>query len=178
MHMLGVPLVFIGMVLILNAIWLQGKVETRDVGVFNVLVGAIAILSSMLFGFKDGSVALSGGVTLFALTYLWVGINAIRGAEDQRALGYYCLLVAIVTLPFAYRAFVDGTPGWTFEWLSYGALWFLFYVVLTLGNTKVMGITIALTYFVGIEVLFTGWLYLYDFNLPVAQALGLAAAGG
>src|SRR5688500_3339769 len=142
-HILGVSLLFIGKILIVNAIWLQGKVETKDVGVFNLIVGTLAALISISFGLPVGlqaepNIPLMGGGLLFAITYLWVGINAVRGATDQRALGYYCLLVAIVTIPYAIKAFLggpgpdDGDIGWTVEWVTYGILWFLFYMVLTL----------------------------------------------
>ena len=94
-HFLGVPLLFIGFILVVNAIWLQGKVDTKDVGIFNLLVGILATIGALYFGLVQENFPLSAGGLLFAMTYLWVGINAIRGAEDQRALGYYCLLVAI-----------------------------------------------------------------------------------
>jgi putative amide transporter protein len=163
-HILGVSLLFIGKVLILNAIWLQGKVETKDVGVFNLIVGALAMFVSASFGLQaEPNIPLMAGGSLFAFTYLWVGINAVRGATDQRALGYYCLLVAIVTIPYAIKAFLGGDIGWTVEWVTYGILWFLFFMVLTLGNQSVMGLTVFMTYLVGIEVWITGWLYLYGY---------------
>lgn len=160
-HFLGVLMLFIGMILIVNAMWLQGKVETTDVGWFNLLVGILAAIGVLYFGLVAKNIPLSAGVMLFSMTYLWVGINALRGATDQRALGSYCLLVAITTIPFAIKAFLGGDLGWTFEWISYGILWFLFYLVLAKGNTKVMGLTVFMTYFVGIEVAITGWAYLY-----------------
>ena len=163
-HFLGVLMLFIGFILIVNAIWLQGKVDTKDVGWFNLLVGILAAIGVLYFGLvQPANIPLSAGVMLFSMTYLWVGINALRGAEDQRALGYYCLLVAITTIPFAIKAFQGGDLGWTFEWVSYGILWYLFYQVLAAGNTRVMGLTVAITYFVGAEVAITGWMYLYGY---------------
>jgi len=82
-HYLGVPLVFIGMVLILNAAWLQGKVDTRDVGIFNLLVGILGAMSALYFGWAQSNFSLAAGAMLFAMTYLWVGINAVRGATDH-----------------------------------------------------------------------------------------------
>ncbi|SCX23826.1 AmiS/UreI family transporter [Nitrosomonas eutropha] len=160
---LGVPLLFIGFILIVNAIWLQGKVDTKDVGIFNLLVGILATIGALYFGLVQNNFPLSAGGLLFAMTYLWVGVNAVRGAEDQRALGYYCLLVAFTTVSYAIKAFMDGDLGWTFEWITYGILWYLFYQIMTKGNTKLMGMTIAMTYFVGIEVAITGWIYLYGY---------------
>jgi len=162
-HFVAVPLLFIGFILIVNAFWLQGKVETKDVGVFNVIVGVIGFIAALFFGIVQNDIPSSASGLLFAITYLWIGINALRGAEDQRALGYYCVLVAITTIPFAYKAFVGGDLGWGFEWVTFGILWYLFYLVLTKGNTKVMPITIFLTFFVGIEVAITGWMYIYGY---------------
>ena len=162
--LLGVSLLFIGKILILNAIWLQGKVDTRDVGIFNLIVGTLAMFVATSFGIQaEPNIPGMAGGLLFAFTYLWVGINAVRGATDQRALGYYCLLVAIVTIPYAVQAYIGGDIGWTVEWITYGILWFLFFMVLTLGNQSVMGFTIFMTYLVGIEVWVTGWLYLYGY---------------
>lgn len=162
-HYLGVPLLFIGKILIINAIWLQGKVDTKDVGIFNLIVGVMAILAAAYFGVGQNNFPLSAGVSLFGITYLWVGLNAVRGATDQRALGYYCLLVAIITIPYAIKAYMGGDIGFTVEWATYGILWFLFFMVLALGNQAVMGLTIFMTYLVGIEVWVTGWLYLYGY---------------
>jgi putative amide transporter protein len=159
---LGVDMLFIGMILIVNALWLQGKVETKDVGYFNLFVGILATISVLYFGLVQNSIPLAAGGMLFAMTYLWVGVNAIRGATDQRALGYYCLLVAIVTIPYMSKAFQGGDLGWAFSWASYGILWYMFYQLLTKGNA-LGGLTTAMTYFVGIEVAITGWLYLYGY---------------
>jgi len=162
-HILGVPLLFIGFILIVNAIWLQGKVDTKDVGVFNLIVGLLAFISALFYGFVQENYPLSAGGMLFAITYIWIGINALRGAEDQRALGYYCGLVSLTTIPYAYHAFAGGDLGWTFEWITFGILWFLFYLLLAKQNTKIMAVTIFSTFFVGIEVAVTGWAYLYGY---------------
>jgi hypothetical protein len=162
-HILGVPLLFIGFLLIINAMWLQEKVESKDVGVFNLIVGVLAFVAALYYGFAQENYPLAAGGMLFAVTYLWIGVNVFMGATDQRALGTYCLLVAITTIPYAIKAFSGGDAGWAFEWVTYGILWYLFYLVLAKGNTKVMPITILSTYFVGIEVAVTGWLYLYGY---------------
>lgn len=162
-HFLGVPLLFIGMVLIVNAAWLRGNVETKDVGVMNLLVGILGSMAALYFGWNQNNFPLSAGAMLFAVTYLWVGINAIRGAQDQRALGLYCLLVAFITIPYAIKAFKGGDIGWAFEWVTYGILWYLFYQLLAKNNSRVTGVTAGMTYLVGVEVLVTGWVYLYGY---------------
>ncbi|KAF3999534.1 AmiS/UreI family transporter [Glaciimonas immobilis] len=160
---LGVPLMFIGIAVTLNAAWLGQKVDTRDVGIYNLLAGTLGAIGSVYFAWAHSNIPLSAAVMLFAMTFIWVGINAIRGAVDQRALGLYCLLVAIITIPFAIQAYRGGDLGWAFEWVTYGILWYLFYQLMGRANTRSMGLTIAVTYFVGIEVLITGWVYLYGY---------------
>lgn len=167
-HIIGVSLLFVGMLLIVNARLLQGKVDVKDAGVFNLIVGSLATLISLSFGFPISSdaqpnIPLMAGGLLVAFTYLWVGINAVRGAEDQRALGYYCLLVAILTIPYSVHAYMGGDIGWTVGWIGYGVLWFLFFMVLAMGNHQLMGFTIFMTYLIGIQVWVTGWLYLYGY---------------
>lgn len=160
---LGVSLLFIGFILIINALWLQGNVDTKDVGIFNLIVGILATVAALYFGLAQGNFPLSAGGLLFAFTYLWVGINAIRGATDQRALGYYCLLVSFTTIPFATKAYLAGDLGWAFEWVTYGILWFLFFLLLAKGYERITKVTIAATYAVGIQVAVTGWMYLYGY---------------
>lgn len=162
-NFLGVNLLFIGMVLIVNALWLQGKVETKDAGVFNLIVGLLTTLTALYFGLVEKAIPLAAGGMLFAITYLWVGINAIRGATDQRALGYYCLLVAITTVPYAVKAFQGGDLGWAFEWATYGVLWFLFYLLFAKGRSEFSGVTVSLTFLIGAMVAVTGWAYLYGY---------------
>ena len=162
-NFLGVPLVFLGMALLVNATWLRGKVETRDVGIFNLLAGILAFMASIYFAWAQSNFALSCGLMLFSITFLWVGLNAVRGAVDQRALGTYCLLVALITIPYAIKAYQGGDFGWTVEWITFGALWYVFFELLGKQNVRVTGVTVALTYFVGLEVVVTGWAYLYGY---------------
>jgi hypothetical protein len=156
--MLGFALLFIGFVLIVNALWLEGKVDTKDVGIMNLIVGFIAVANVLWTFIHDGGDGSAG--MLFGFTYLWVGWNALRGAADQRALGYYCLLVAITTVPYAFLAFKGGSPMWAFEWVTYGILWYMFYVLLAVPNNTIIKPCTAMTYFVGIEVAITGYMYI------------------
>jgi hypothetical protein len=99
---------------------------------------------------------------LFGVTYVWVGINAVRGATDQKALGFYCLLVAILTLPFAYKTFLSGDMFFTIEWMAFGITWFLFYKLLYAGSNVVKPL-VLMVYLVGFGASFTGWSMLYGY---------------
>ncbi|MBS4729979.1 hypothetical protein MSM1_17070 [Mycobacterium sp. SM1] len=154
---------FIGMILIVNAAWLRGKADAYDAGIFNLFVGVLATGTALYFGLVEHNYPLAAGGVLFGVTYLWTGWNAVRGATDQRALGIYCALVAFVTVPYAIKALLGGDLGWAFEWISYGTLWYLFYQLHAVKPPWILKPTIAMTYFVGIEVAITGWLYLYGY---------------
>jgi hypothetical protein len=156
--MLPTAFLFIGFILILVALWLQGKADAKDVGFMSLIVGLLGtgyVVETALKG--NGGGAMAG--MLFAFTYLWLAYNALRGATDQRGFGYYCLLVAIVTVPEAVLAFKGGSPLWAFEWVTYGILWYMFYVLLAVPNNTILKPCTAMTYFVGIEVAITGFLY-------------------
>lgn len=162
MAFIGVVLLMIGMLLLVNAAWLQGKVETRDVGVFNLVVGVIGVFYSGYLALVEANAPLSAAFFLFAMTYVWVGINALRGATDQKALGFYCLLVAILTLPFALKTFQSGDVVFGIEWVAFGITWFLFYKLLYSGSNVVKPL-IMMVYLVGSAAAFTGWSMLYGY---------------
>lgn len=160
---LGVNYLFIGMILVVNGAWLRGKTDSYDAGIFNLFVGVLATATAIYFGLVEHNYPIAAGGMLFGLTYLWTGWNALRGTTDQRALGIYCQLVAFVTIPYAVKALLGRDLGWTFEWISYGTLWYMFYQLHTVRRPWILKPTIAMTYFVGIEVATTGWLYLYGY---------------
>jgi uncharacterized membrane protein len=162
MAFIGVVLLLIGMLLVVNAAWLQGKVETRDVGVFNLMVGLITVAYSAHLGLQEGNAHLSAAFMMFGVTYVWVGINALRGASDQKALGFYCLLVAVMTLPFTVKTFQAGDIVFTAEWVAFGITWFLFYKLLYAGNNVVKPL-VMMVYLVGFGAGFTGWSMLYGY---------------
>ena len=162
MAFIGVVMLMIGMLLLTNAAWLQGKVETKDVGVFNLIVGIITVFYSGYLGLAEGNAHLSAAFILFGMTYVWVGINALRGATDQKALGFYCLFVAILTLPFAFKTYQSGDIVFTIEWLAYGFTWYLFYKLLFAGG-NVLKALVPMVYLVGFAAGFTGWSMVYGY---------------
>jgi hypothetical protein len=162
MSITGIPLLFIGLVLILNAIALQGKVRARDAGLVSLCAGGLTLLAALYLS-AAAQVVPATALLLVGCTCIWSGLNALKDVEDQRAFGYFCLLGAVLSLPCAGQAYLrDADVGWTAAWVSFGFLWFLSYLVRVAGNTRLRGLTIASNYLVGIETLALGWLYLYN----------------
>lgn len=166
--MIAVMLLYVGAVLLLNGVWILGSavarearpaveggpepgtaraaylvLSSREVGVFNLLVGALGFVLA-LFAFARvgpaaiGALELEFGafVLLFAFTYLYVGINQFLNT-DGRALGWYCLFVAITAVPTAVITLLTSQghawPLWLgADWAAWAVVWFLFWVLLAL----------------------------------------------
>lgn len=153
----GVALLFIGANVFLNALWLQDKVDTKDVGIINLIAAFMGISGSFYAALAQDNFVFSAAFLFFAFTFLWVGVNALRGQEDQRAVGWYSLLVAIFAIPYALINLQAGLYGWVVSWIIYGILWFLFWVLLGLQKPGALKPTIAFAYITGVLVMVTGF---------------------
>ena len=134
--MLGIALLFIGAVLVVNGVGLTGRIEPRENAVFNFLVGILALFISLLGLVRSvdnaGYLSTAAGL-LFAFTYLYLAVVQWKGMNGK-GLGWYCLFVAINTLPMAWLA-VNQDIRSTVMWLAWGALWFLFFLAMALKKT-------------------------------------------
>ncbi|MEO6918913.1 MAG: AmiS/UreI family transporter [Collimonas sp.] len=134
--MLGIALLFIGAVLVVNGVGLTGRIEARENAVFNFLVGSLALAISFIGLVRStdnaGYLSVAAGL-LFAFTYLYLAVVQWKDMSG-RGLGWYCLFVAINTLPMAWLAVAQDMRS-TMMWLTWGALWFLFFLALALQKT-------------------------------------------
>lgn len=157
----GVSLLFVGMVLTINGLFLLGKLDRREKSFANLFVGLISFLVATKLIFSATSTALSiqgGALTyLFSFTYLWIAYNGFTGVSEEKGLGWYCLLVAFTAVPVTIDCFYQPYSLWnTILYVSWGAwalLWFSYFLNLVYGkiNTRSLGwFTIA----VGV---FTAW---------------------
>jgi len=143
MGMLGCTLVYVGFVLFLNALWLFKKLEAKNVAPMNIFVGILIFAGVMrtvvLQGQEITPYFNAMQSLLFAFTYLWVGINIIWNLDDK-GLGWYCLLVAIVATPTAFTALPD--IGLCILWLMWASLWFVFFLLLGLEKNIAKGVAV------------------------------------
>ncbi|AMO99321.1 AmiS/UreI family transporter [Collimonas sp. NPDC087041] len=140
--MLGIALLFIGAVLVVNGVGLTGRIEARENAVFNFLIGMLALFISLLGIIRSvdnaGYLSVAAGL-LFAFTYLYLAVVQWKGMSGK-GLGWYCLFVAINTLPMAWMAMAQDMRS-TVMWLAWGLLWFLFFLALALQkNIRSLGI--------------------------------------
>jgi len=160
--LLGLALFWVGAVLCLNGIWLLGKIGDREIGVIDVFVGFVTLIVSLALAFGPGanaaSIKAAALTLLFTFTYFWVAWNRWNDA-DGRGLGWFCLFVAITTVPVFLETFASAQSAWDIWfgicWLSWGVLWFLFFLILAQGRTQLTRVTGALCALQGV---YTGWI--------------------
>jgi hypothetical protein len=107
----------------------------------------------------DASTITAAALTLlFTFGYFWVVWNRWNGA-DGRGLGWFCLFVAITTVPVFIETFAGAQSVWDVwfgvSWASWGVLWFLFFLILALGRTELTRATGVLCALQGV---YTGWI--------------------
>lgn len=161
-EILGMGLLFVGGVLLVNGLWLHGRGADEDVAVFNLLTGVITFLIVLWWGFggeiSEGTPFNAAGTLLFSITYLWLGVNAYRGMEDQRSFGWYCAFVAIVATPTGYLVLLTGDIGLAVLWWVWAVLWATFFVLLALERTEYTGSIATFTGAVGVITAIAGYL--------------------
>lgn len=159
--LLGLSLFYVGAVLILNGLWMFGRIGEREISVINLFTGGLTLLVSLRLALGEGADAASIKAAalslLFSLTYLWFAFNRLSGA-DGRGLGWFSLFVAITALPVAIDTLsIASTPwGWWFglSWAAWAVLWLLFFLLLVL-HKPIVRFTAGMAIAQGI---LTGWL--------------------
>ena len=121
--MLGVVLLYVGVVLILNGIARLCKIDEKSMAVFNVFTGVLSFILNIVAVIQGNYFAAGTGL-LFGFTYLFIAARCLFNL-DGRLYGWYCLFVAINTIPLAFidpttLKFIDFTVGniyWVIIWL-------------------------------------------------------------
>ncbi|MHB1126759.1 MAG: AmiS/UreI family transporter [Bacillota bacterium] len=132
--MLGVVLFFVGAVLLVDGAMLLGKANAKSAAVFNVLVGGLIFLGSIITmvqaGGEMGNFFLAAAMLLFGLTYLYLGAIYLLNYEAD-GFGWYCLFVAVSAAVNSYFAF-PGDLRLGLMWLAWAILWFMFFLLTAL----------------------------------------------
>lgn len=158
--LLGLSLLYVGVVLILNGIWLFGRIADREIVIINLCVAGISFLVALhtaLFATGVADIRAAAMTLLFAITYLWVAYNRITDC-DGRGLGWFSLIVAVTVVPVAVLTFAQGGAAMTIwlglSWTAWAALWFMYFLLLTL-QLPMQKQAAWFTLFCGV---FTGWM--------------------
>jgi len=128
--MLGVVLLFVGVVLIVNGLTLAGRIEAKEAAVLNTLVGSLSAFAGILGAVQASTPAdflAVGSGLLFAFTYLYVaGVHWFK--LNGSGLGWYCLFVAITAIPLSWNSYAIGDMRMASIWLIWSSLWLLFFL--------------------------------------------------
>lgn len=136
--LLPLSLLFVGAVLVLNGLWMAGRIDDREIVLINGATAAITAAVAAVSLVEARTIADVRAVAmtlLFSVTYLWVAYNRISGS-DGRGLGWFSLFVALSVLPEAVRtlsaasAMIELWLGLC--WLAWAALWFLYFLTLAM----------------------------------------------
>jgi hypothetical protein len=163
--MIALVLLWVGAVLVLNGLWLLGRIGEREIAVINLVtagIGAVMALGAALRpgATVTGEIAFGAFVLLFAVTYLWVAVNRLCGF-DGRGLGWYCLFVAITAGPVGLELLAQARQPWGYwlalNWLAWCLLWLLYFLLLVPRrlDTRLVGWVTVL------EGVLTAWLPAY-----------------
>ena len=158
--LLPLSLLFVGAVLVLNGLWMFGRISEREIVVINLVTAGITATVAAVSLVRAGSVGDVRAVAmtlLFSVTYLWVALNRLNGT-DGRGLGWFSLFVAISVLPEAVRGLAGATDAMGLwmgaNWAAWAGLWFLYFLTLAL-HLPIARLTAGATLAAGIV---TAWL--------------------
>ena len=149
--MLGVVLLFVGIVLINNGLCGLLKVEGKAAAAINVMVGFFLVVMNIINAI-NGEYYAAGTGLLFAFTYLFIAANNIFKLNGK-PYGIYCLFVAINTIPCAIIAGLGGDIAFVVIWLVWGVLWLTGFIECTV--EKSLGKFVP--YLAIIAGIFTAW---------------------
>lgn len=150
--LLGVVLLFVGIVLISNGVCGLLKVDGKSASVINTMVGILLFIINII-NILNGEFYAAGTGLLFAFTYLYAAANGIFGLS-LKPYGIYSLFVAINTIPCAIISGMGNDWRFSIIWIAWGVLWFTGFLEGTL--EKKLGKFVP--YLAIIEGIFTAWL--------------------
>ena len=129
--MLGIVLLYVGIVLILNGISRLYGVDEKSAAVMNIFTGGLAVVLDVISAIMGEYYSVGTGL-LFGFTYLFIALNGIFKL-DKRPYGWYSLFVAINTIPCAYISWVND-DDWRMGiiWILWGILWLTAFIELIL----------------------------------------------
>jgi len=132
----AVSLFFIGAVLLCNGLTLLGRIQPRGAAPVNAFVGAVLVAAAAHLGVPENAsesdLVGAAGFLLFAITYLWVALNAYTG-HDAAGLGWYCLWATGVSvfLGVVTEIHLDDDK-FALLWLLWAVLFAVFFAVIAL----------------------------------------------
>ncbi len=141
--MLGVCLLFVGIVLINNGVCALANVDKRSAAVMNIFTGGLSLFINFV-NLVQGNYYAAGTGLLFCFTYLFVAVMNIFDLNGE-PFAWFSTFVAVNAVVFGYvegvagSAALDIAPDWRWAaiWWLWAALWGSSFV------TDIMGIKLG-----------------------------------
>jgi len=113
----------------------------------DLFVGILQVITPLYLIFTSGGdpavILGASGLFLFGFTYLYVCMTQFFNLNGT-GLGWFCGFVVLAAIVYAiFNARDGGAAGWIWavEWISWAWLWFLFWLILTMGRTSLTRFT-------------------------------------
>ena len=127
--MLGVCLLFVGIVLINNGICALWNIDKKAAAVMNFMVGGLSVFINFV-SLVRGDYYAAGTGLLFGFTYLFVAVNNVFDL-DTKPFAVFSTFVAINAVVFGFVEGIFGSPAlgiepdirWAFIWWLWAILW-------------------------------------------------------
>ncbi|KJU72015.1 AmiS/UreI family transporter [Clostridium baratii] len=140
--MLGVVLLYVGIVLISNGMARLFNINDKSVAIMNIFTGGLSVICNIIvlvqgqFAGKPMNFYSAGTGLLFGFTYLYVAFNTLLKL-DTRLYGWYSLFVAINSIPAGILCFKHFGGDWRMGiiWFLWGILWLTGFIECVLKKT-------------------------------------------
>lgn len=126
--MLGVCLLFVGIVLINNGICGLCKIDKKAASVMNIFTGGLSLVINFI-NLAQGNYYAAGTGLLFGFTYLFVAANHLFHL-DTKPFAWFSTFVAINAVIFGTLEGFVGIPAWDIQpdW-RWAAIWYLWAIL-------------------------------------------------
>lgn len=130
--MLGVSLLFVGLVLINNGICNLTHIDNKSTAVVDVFVGGLSLFINFV-NLVQGNYYAAGTGLLFCFTYLFVAISNLFQLRSN-AFSWFCTFVAINAVVFGtIEGFIGNEAlGIVPDW-RWGVIWYLWAILWSTG---------------------------------------------
>ncbi len=125
MGVLGISLLFVGIVLIMNGVNRLCNVDAKSTAFMNAVTGLIIVVGNFIMLAKAEEVIAFQNVAsgfLFGFTYLFIAANYLLKL-DLRPFGWYSLCVAIYAAVMSVSSFLSGEIRFGLLWGAWTLLW-------------------------------------------------------
>ena len=128
LRMLGVCLLFVGIVLINNGVCALCKIDPKAAAVMNLFVGGLSIFINAV-SIIQGNYYAAGTGLLFGFTYLFVALNHLLKL-DTRPFAVFSSFVAVNAVMFGIVEGITGCTalGITADW-RWAVIWWLWAIL-------------------------------------------------